>query len=193
MDINGRESNGTRESKSSSEGYSSNESFEIIEFEPDRDEHISKDDCLQSNHIDMNSLEKWRLLGCRMDQMDEVAVRLDQLLRESKIPKDQIFYKCLSDTAAKFYDTQLAYDADVIAFYSTIMYLGGRRTFNFLRVPTFYGQGRMKEGNRDFNKICMNRRGPSDSLCLRQNTAFTCKPAIVTTERHLKRQLNSIQ
>ena len=91
MYINGWESNGTWDSKSSSEGYSSDESFEIIEFEPDRDENISKDDCLQINHIDMNSFEKWRLLGCRIDQMDEVAVRLDQLLREGKISKDQTF------------------------------------------------------------------------------------------------------
>ena len=125
MDIGGWESNGTWELKSSSEGYSSDESFEIIEFEPD------KDDCLQSNHTDMNSFEKWSLLGCRMDQMNEVAVRLDQLLREGKISKDQIFYKYLSDKVAKFYDKQQTYDADVIEFYSTIMYLGRRRTFNF--------------------------------------------------------------
>ena len=39
----------------------------------------------------MNLFEKWRLLRCRMDQMDEVAVRLDQLQREGKIPKDQFF------------------------------------------------------------------------------------------------------
>ena len=79
----------------------------------------------------MNSFEKWILLGCHMDQMDEVAVRLDQLLREGKISKDQIFYKYLSDKVAKFYDKQQTYDADVIEFYSTIMYLGRRRTFNF--------------------------------------------------------------
>ena len=63
--------------------------------------------------------------------MDEVAVRLDQLLQESKISKDQIFYKYLSDRVAKFYDKQHTFDADVIEFYSTIMYLDGRRTFNF--------------------------------------------------------------
>ena len=66
-----------------------------------------------------------------MDQMDEVAVRLDQLLREDKISKDQIFYKYLSDMVAKFYEKQHTYDANVIEFYSTIMYLGGRRTFYF--------------------------------------------------------------
>ena len=114
-----------------------------------------------------------------MDQMDEVGVRLDQLLREGKVSKDQIFYKYLSDTVAKFYDKQHTYDADVIEFYSTIMYLGGRRTFNFLHGPMFYGQGRMNDGNRDFNKIHMNLGGSSESLCLRQNTTFTCKSGIL--------------
>ena len=70
----------------------------------------------------MNSFEKWRLLGCRINQMDEVGIRLDQLLRKGKISKDQIFYKYLSDTFAKFYDKQHTYDADVTEFYSTIMY-----------------------------------------------------------------------
>ena len=145
MNINGWESNGTWESKSSSEGYPSEKSFEIIGFEPDRDENISKNDCLQRNHIDMNSFEKWRLLGCRIDQMDEIAVRLNGLLRVGKISKDQIIYIYLSDTVAKFCGKRYTYDADVIKFYSTIMYLGGRRKFNFLRGPMFYGEGRMHD------------------------------------------------
>ena len=96
-----------------------------------------------------------------------------------KSQKDQIFYKYLSDTVAKFYDKQHTYDADVTEFYSTIIYLGGRKTFNLLRGPMLYGQGRMNDGNRDFNKIRMNLGGPSDSLCLRRNTAFTCKSGIL--------------
>ena len=51
----------------------------LLNYEPDRDENISKDDCLQSNHIDMNSFEKWRLLGCRIDQMDEVQFQLNSV------------------------------------------------------------------------------------------------------------------
>ena len=93
----------------------------------------------------MNSFEKWRLLGCRIDQMDEIAVRLDGLLRVGKISKDQIIYIYLSDTVAKFCGKRYTYDADVIKFYSTIMYLGGRRKFNFLRGPMFYGEGRMHD------------------------------------------------
>ena len=58
MDVNGWEPKGTWESKSSSEEYSSDESFEIIEFEPGRDENINKDECLQSNHFDMNSFKE---------------------------------------------------------------------------------------------------------------------------------------
>ena len=59
------------------------------------------------------------------------------------------------------------------------MYLGGRRIFNFLRGPMFYGQGRMNDGNRDFNKTRMNLGGPSESLYVRQNTAFACKSGIL--------------
>ena len=114
-----------------------------------------------------------------MDQMDEIAGRLNQLLREGKISKDKIFYRYLSDTVAKFFDKQHTYDVDVIEFNSTIMYLGGSRTFNFLRGPMIYGQGRMNDGNRDFNEIRMNLGGPSESICLRQNTAFTCKSGIL--------------
>ena len=64
---NGWVSNGAWESKSSFEGYSSDESFESIEFERGSDENISKGGCLQSNHIDTNSFEKWGLLGCHID------------------------------------------------------------------------------------------------------------------------------
>ena len=86
--------------------------------------------------------------------------KLDGLLRVGKISKDQMIYIYLSDTVAKFYDKRYTYDADVIKFYSTIMYLGGRGTFNFLHGPMFYGEGRMHDWNRDFNKIRMNLRGP---------------------------------
>ena len=139
----------------------------------------------------MNSFEKWRLLGCRRDQMDEVAVRFNQLLRESKISKDQIFYKYLSDTVAKFYGKQHTFDADVVEFYSTIMYLDGRRTFNFLHGPMFYGQGRMNDGNQDFNKIGINLGGPSESLCLKHNTAFTCKSGILKSLSLLQLMVSS--
>ena len=40
----------------------------------------------------------------------------------------------------------------------------------------FYGQERMNDGSRDFNKIRMNLGGPLESLCLRQNT---CKSGIL--------------
>ena len=76
---------------------------------------------------------------------------------------------------ARFYDKQHTY-ADVIEFYYTIMYLGGKRTFNFLCGPMFNSQGSMNDGNRDFNKIYMNLGGSSKSLCLRQNT---CKSGIL--------------
>ena len=110
--------------------------------------------------------------------MDSVAVKLDQLLREGKISRDQVFYKYL-DTVTKFYDDQHTYDPDVVEFFSTIMYLDGETTFNFLCGPMFYGQGRMLKGNRDFSKIRMILGGPSESHCQKRNTDFTCKLGIL--------------
>ena len=48
------ESNGTLGTNSPSE-ESSDEGFEIVEFDPDRDDNLSKYDCLQSNRIDLTS------------------------------------------------------------------------------------------------------------------------------------------
>ena len=71
------------------------------------------------------------------------------------------------------------------------MYLGGRRTFNFLRGQMFFSQERMNDGNRDFNKIRMNLGGTSESLCLRQNTAFTCKSGILKSLSLLQLMVSS--
>lgn len=53
---NGWESNGKWEYNSPSE-ESSDEAFEIVEFEPDRDDKLSGYDCLQSNRIDLASCD----------------------------------------------------------------------------------------------------------------------------------------
>lgn len=79
----------------------------------------------------------------------------------------------------KLCDDQYTYDPDVVEFLSTIMYLGLKSTFSFLGGSMFYGQVRMFEGNRDFSKIRMNLGGPSESLCQKQNTDFTCKLSIL--------------
>ena len=54
---------------------------------------------------------------------------------KAKSQKTRFF---INETAAKFCDKQHTYDADVIEFYFTIMYLVGRITFNFLHGPMFY-------------------------------------------------------
>ena len=156
---NGSESHDTWESSSFSEEYS-DEGFEIVEFQPDKDETLSENDCLQINCIDLASCYdgKWRLLGCHIDQTDSVAIKLDQLLQEGKISKDQILYKYL------LYEDPHTYITDVAAFFLTIMYLGGKSTFNFFCGPKCYCQGIMLPGKRDFSKVFMNIRCPSKSL-----------------------------
>ena len=67
--------------------------------------------------------------------MDSVAVKIDQLLRGGKMSKYQSF--------SKIYEDQHIYDTGVVEFFSAIMYLDGKSTFNFLRGAMFYSQGRM--------------------------------------------------
>ena len=76
--VNGWGSNGTWESNSPLE-KPSDEGFEIVKFESDRDDKLSEYDCLQSNRIDLAYCddEKWRLLGCHIDHLDGVVVKLD--------------------------------------------------------------------------------------------------------------------
>ena len=168
------ESSGIWESNSSSEDCS-DEGFEIVEFDPDRDKKLNENDRLQGNHIGLSSCddEKWRLLGCHNDQMNNVATKLDQLLRAGKNLSDQIFYKYL------LCDNPHTCDPDFVEFFSTILYLGGKVTFNFFCGPMFYGQGKMLSGNRDFRKIRMNIGGPSESLWQKWNTDFMCKLGIL--------------
>lgn len=137
------------------------------------------EDYLESNHLDETCFEKWRILGCGFEQMDWVAVQLDKLIREGKISKNHIFYKYVSDIVKMFIDPKHSFDDDVVEFFSTIMYLGGKKTFNFVRGPMFYGQGRMPNASRDFNTLRMNLGGPSESLCLKENAAFTTKSGVI--------------
>ena len=67
---------------------------------------------------------------------------------------------------------------DVIEFSSTIMYLGGRRTFNFIQGPCAvvkvvdFGSGKL-------DKSKTNQDGPSESFCESRKTPFTAKSGII--------------
>ena len=59
-----------------------------------------------------------------------------------KWEKDRILIKCLKDTVEFFINAKHEFDPEIVEFYSTIEYLGGRKPLNFIRGPMFYKQVR---------------------------------------------------
>ena len=83
----------------------------------------------------------------------------------------------MHDTVEIFYKNRHQYHLDVVEFFSTITYLGGRSTFNFVRGPMFFGQGASFEHN--FYDVRMNLGGPSETTCNKNRTAFTTKSEVL--------------
>ena len=76
-----------------------------------------------------------------------LAVKLNKLIEDGKIPESCIYYKFLNDTMSfALTDPKTAscfkWDDEVCEFFSTIKYLGGERTRKFVRGPGFFGTGR---------------------------------------------------
>ena len=68
--------------------------------------------------------------------------KINELLRNSQIKKDRMFLKYLKDTVEFFINLKHEFDPEVVEFSSTIGYLGGRKTFNFIWGLMFYKQGK---------------------------------------------------
>ena len=84
-----------------------------------------------------------RFTCSQINQSDPVASKLNNLILNDTIPKAHIFYRYLSDVLERYLNPDHKYHPDVIEFFSTIMYLGGRKIFNFIRRPMCCGQGNM--------------------------------------------------
>ena len=85
--------------------------------------------------------KKWWLIAIGVESADSVCVKLNEVIRREKITKERIFYKYLQDVVEFYYDPRHEYSEDVVEF-STLSYLGRRRTTNMIRGPMFAGQGR---------------------------------------------------
>ena len=96
-------------------------------------------------------------------QADPVVSKPQCLIREGKTTEGCIFYRYLRDTVKMFYITRHQYHPDVVEFFSTITYSGGRSTFNFIRGPIFFGDVGSFEHN--FYDVRMNLGGPSERTC----------------------------
>ena len=114
----------------------------------------------------------WRFIALSFKQADSVCIKLNELIRRGKIDKSKILYKFLSDVVEIFFDPHHPYDPDVVEFFITISYLGGRRTYSFVWGPMFLG---MTGQARNVNDCQLNLGGPSEDIILQRQSGYTTK------------------
>ena len=132
----------------------------------------------------------WRLVAVGVENADPVCVKLNDLIQRGKVSKNQILYKHLKDVIEMYYDPRHEYDKEVIEFFNTLSYLGGRRTTNMIRGPMFAGEGRGSFHSTD--KCRINLGGPSEETCRKQQAGYTTKSGVMKTlsETFLKLSLS---
>ena len=106
------------------------------------------------DHIN-NFDENWRFLCVADVEADPVCRRLDKLIRDGEISKENILYKYLDNVTKIFYNAKHPYSKDVVEFFTTIAHLGGESTYNFVRGPMGYGNKHAPS-----NEIRINLGGP---------------------------------
>lgn len=87
-------------------------------------------------------------------------------------------YKYLNDVVEIMLYPFHQYDREVVEFFNTITYLGGRRTANFIRGPMNLGDGRHSHLNQENDKK-MNLGGPSKSLIQTFQAGYTPESGII--------------
>ena len=128
-------------------------SFHESDFQSDPDEissHMSDTDTICDSELDVVEF-----LYVADDETDPVCRRLDKLIRNGNISKDQMFYKYLDNMTQIYYDSKHPYDKDVIEFFDSIIHHGGESTYNL-------DLGLIGFGNRQSssNEVCMNLGEP---------------------------------
>lgn len=120
----------------SSDCPESPESLSTLSLEPNV---IESDDVASDEKRDFD--ENCRLVAIGMEQADQVCIKLNEHIRRGIISKDKIFYGYLKDIVEFFINPRHEYDPEVVEFFNSISYLGGRRTANFLCGPMYVFQG----------------------------------------------------
>lgn len=119
-------------------------------------------------HDDLESVDEDDLftIYVGIEKADPLCTKIHDLIQRGKISKDRIFYKYLHDVVEIMYNPFHEYDREVVEFFNTITYLGGKCTACFIRGPMNLGDGR----NNHVEKK-MNLGGPSESEKLSSKTA----------------------
>ncbi len=115
-----------------------------------------------------------------IEAADDVCIKLDQLVRNGTISRDDIFYKHIKDVVYCFINQRShQYDDEVIKFFNTIRYLGGESTANFLRGPAWHGQGRKGKGHFASETKRGNLHCPSSATCAKRQAGYTIRSGVL--------------
>ena len=73
-----------------------------------------------------------KMIYVGIDQADSLFIQLNELIKTGKIQKDKIFYKLIYHVVQITYDPFRRSDREVIEFFQTITYIGGKATTHFI-------------------------------------------------------------
>ena len=133
------------------------------DFQSDPDKmssHMSDTDAICDSEVDiMDNIAEFdenRRFLCAVDvEADPICRRLDKLIRDGNISKDQIFYKYLDNITQIYYDSKHPYNKDVTELFASIAHHGGGSAYNIVRGPMGFGNRQSSS-----NEIRMNLGGP---------------------------------
>ena len=102
------------------------------------------------------------------------------MISQDKLTEDSFLYKYLADVCGfslKKEKETFQWNSEVLEFFNTIKFLGGLKSYNFVRGPGFHGTG--KGGQKEIQSLSdFNLCGPS-RYCLRKSQPdFTCNSGI---------------
>ncbi len=112
-----------------------------------------------------------------IEEADPLCFKIQDLLRRGKISKDKIFYKYINDVLEIMYNPFHEYDKEVVEFFNTITYLGGKRTACFIRGPMNLGDGQHSHVTASEKR--MNLGGPSESVCAKHQAGYTPESGVI--------------
>ena len=113
-----------------------------------------------------------------------LAVKLNKLIKDGKVPESCIYYKFLNDTTSfALVDPKIAsgfkWDDEVCEYFSTIKNFGGERTRKFVSGPGFLGTGR-GGGEKEFKSFAdFNLCGPSLNAIKRCHSGYTSESGTI--------------
>ena len=94
------------------------------------------------------------------------------------IERSGILYKHINDVVEIFFDRFHKYDNDVLEFFNTIAYLGGRSTVNLIRGPLCCEKGQHGVAANLFERE-INLGGPSEPTRAKKQTEYSTSSGVI--------------